>query len=131
MDACGRRLASVRDSSSSVLSLLPMISAVVITLRTAQASAITAAAPGFVPALATITMRSADATSSIRSLVRPARSDSHAFMVQPSPPRGAPSNLTEAKKLAHCQGPSASRLTTASLGGSSAITFTARGFEFG
>ena len=45
-----------------------MISAMVITLRTAQASPITAAACALVPALDTITTRSADATSSDQRL---------------------------------------------------------------
>ena len=56
------------------LNSLSMMSAVVITLRTPQASPMTAAACASVPALATMTIRSADATSSIKSLVRPARS---------------------------------------------------------
>jgi hypothetical protein len=63
-------------------------------------------------------------------LVRPARSESQAFIDQSSPLRGA-SNLSEVKKLACCHWPCASRFTTASLGGSSAITLVARGFEFG
>ena len=112
----GAQAASVLESSSSDLFSLPMISAVVITLRTSQASAITAAALALVPALDTITTRSALATSSTRSLVRPARSESQAFIDQPSPLRGAPSNLSEVKKLARCHLPCASRLTTASLG---------------
>src|SRR4029077_7599935 len=63
-----------------------MISAMVITLRTAQASPITAAACALVPALDTITTRSADATSSTSALVRPARSLSQACIVEASPP---------------------------------------------
>jgi len=65
-----------------------MINAMVITLRAAQASPITAAACALVPALDTITTRSADATSSSSALVRPARSLSQAWTDQPSPPRG-------------------------------------------
>src|SRR5215813_9395758 len=122
IEAFGRRLASVFDSSSSDLAALPMISAVVITLRALQASAITEAASALVPALATI---------SIRSLVRPARSESQAFMEERSPLLGAPSTFGAVKKVARCQVPWARRLTTASLGGSSATTFTARGEEFG
>src|SRR5262249_25030221 len=48
-----------------------------------------------------------------------------------SPLRGEPSKRGAVKKLARCQEPRASRLTTRSLGGSSATTLTARGFEFG
>src|SRR5262245_1566815 len=59
-----------------------MISAMVITLRTAQASPITAAACAPVPALDTITTRSADAISSTSALVRPARSPSQACIDQ-------------------------------------------------
>src|SRR6266478_7443083 len=102
IEAWGRRLASVFDSSSFDLVSLPMINAVVITLRTPQASAMTAAASALVPALDTITTRSAVATSSTRSLVRPARSLSQAFIDQPSPLLGAPSNLSAVKKVARC-----------------------------
>src|SRR3954470_23570167 len=62
-----------------------MISAMVMTLRAAQASPITAAACALVPALDTITTRSADATSSTSALVRPARSLSQACIFEPSP----------------------------------------------
>src|SRR5262245_13867460 len=108
-----------------------MINAVVITLRALQASAITEATSALVPALATITIRSALAISSIRFLVRPARSESHALIEERSPLLGAPSTFGAVKNVARCQLPCASRLTTASLGGSSATTFTARGEEFG
>src|SRR5262245_55617652 len=108
-----------------------MIRAVVITLRVLQASAITAAAAASVPALEIITTRSAVATSSIRPLVRPARSDSQVFIAAPSADFGPPSNLGAVKNVACFQGCLASRLTTASLGGSRATTFTARGLEFG
>src|SRR5215467_13572781 len=74
-----------------------MISAMVITLRAAQASPMTAAACALVPALDTITTRSAVATSSTSALVRPARSLSQACIDQLSPLRGAPSNLIEVK----------------------------------
>src|SRR5256885_17059363 len=131
MEAFGRRLANVFESSSSDLAALPTISAVVITLRALQASAITEAASAFVPALATITIRSAVAISSIRSLVRPARSESHAFIDERSPLFGALSTLGAVKNVGRWQGPCATRLTTASLGRSSATTFTARGEEFG
>src|SRR5882724_7658872 len=66
-----------------------MINAMVMTLRTAQASPITAAACAQVPALDTITTRSAVATSSTSALVRPARSPSQACIVQPSPLQSA------------------------------------------
>src|SRR6266542_1517525 len=56
-----------------------MISAMVITLRAAQASPMTAAGCALVPALDTITTRSAAATSSTKALVRPARSLRHAL----------------------------------------------------
>src|SRR3954462_11968557 len=116
MEAFGRRLANVFESSSSDLLALPTISAVVITLRTLQASAITEAASALVPALATITIKSAVAISSMRSLVRPARSESQAFIEDRLPLFGAPSIFGAVKKVARCQEPCATRLTTASLG---------------
>src|SRR5882762_2336278 len=109
-----------------------MISAIVITLRAAQASPMTAAACALLPALDTITTRSAVATSSTSALVRPARSLSQALIDQPSPAAalasgasgqrgnslvrapdtrpepgssargGAPSNVSDVKKLAPC-----------------------------
>src|ERR1700758_317504 len=106
-----------------------MISAIVITFRAEQASPITAAACALVPALDTITTRSAPDTSSISALVRPARSLSQADQL--SPLRGAPSNLIDVKNVARCQLRSAKRLTTRSLAASSATTLTTRGLELG
>src|SRR3954467_736292 len=62
-----------------------MISAMVITLRTAQASPITAAACALVPALDTITTRAGAPPSAPSALVRPAGSLSQACIVEPSP----------------------------------------------
>src|SRR3981189_486881 len=108
-----------------------MIKAMVINLRPAQASPITPAACAQVPALDTITTRSAVATSSTSALVRPARSLSQALIDQPSPLGGVPSNLSEVKKLAPCHVRCATSLTTRSLAASSATTLTARGLELG
>src|SRR5207248_11402084 len=91
-----------------------------------------AAAPALSPALATITTRSADAISSTRFLVRPARSLSQ----PPSEKRsGALADAAAAKadavrKVAPCQEPRANSFTTRSLPASSAMTLTARGREF-
>jgi hypothetical protein len=92
-----------------------MISAMVITLRAAQASPMTAAA----------------ATSSTSALVRPARSLSQACIDQLSSLRAAPSNLMEVKNVARCHPCCATRLTTRSLAASSATTLTTRGLELG
>src|SRR4029450_12013156 len=120
IEACGRRLASVFDSSSSDFKALPMISAVVITLRALQASAITEAASALVPALATITIRSAVASSSMRALGGPGGGGGQVFIEERSPLLGALSTFGAVKNVARCQGPCATRLTTAALGRSSA-----------
>src|SRR6476619_383405 len=71
-----------------------MISAMVITLRTAQASPMTAAACALVPALDPITSRAADAPSSTTLLVRPARSLRQACIFEPSPPAALASGVS-------------------------------------
>src|SRR5260221_10541709 len=95
-----------------------------------QASPISAAAWTLSPAVATMTTRSAPLTSSTRSLVRPARSLSQPCTEKPRP-GGAPANADAVKKLALFQRRSARCLTSASLAGSSAMTLTCRGLEFG
>src|SRR5438552_13376886 len=97
IDAYGRSVANVFDSSWSDCCSPPITSAIVITLRAEHASPITAAACALVPALDTITTRSAPDTSSISSLLRPARSLTQADQL--SPVRGAPSNLFDAKNV--------------------------------
>src|SRR5271169_43689 len=124
--ACGRNWASIFDSTSSLDVAPPRISAVVITCLMLQASPIIAAAAAFSPAVATITTRSAEFTSSTRFLVRPARSLSQPFMENLSPFFGAPEKAVAVRKLARCQGDWARSLTTRSLGASSAITLMAR-----
>jgi hypothetical protein len=130
MEAYGRNDASVLERSSSDFCSLPMISAMVITLRALQASPMTEAASALVPALDTITTRSADATSSTSALARPATSLSHAFMDQLSPP-AVLSYLSDVKKFARCQVCWATRLITRSLTASSETTLITRGCELG
>src|SRR6266852_2988729 len=77
-----------------------------------------------------MTTRSAVLTSSIRSLVRPARSLSQPCIEKPRP-GGAPANAEAVKKLALFQRRSARCLTSASLVGSSAMTLKCRGLELG
>src|SRR5262245_17905945 len=84
--ACGRSWARDLDSPSSDCASLPRTRAVVITRLTLQASPMIAAACAFSPDAAIITTRSALSTSSMRLLVRPARSFS-----QPSMENGAAS----------------------------------------
>ncbi len=86
----------------------------VITRLTLQASPMIEAACALSPAAATITTRSALSTSSIRFLVRPARSLSQPAKL--SPCRGAPPNADAVKKVARFQLRCASSLTTRSLG---------------
>src|SRR5262245_42464060 len=92
-----------------------------------------AAAPALSPALATITTRSAEAISSTRFLVRPARSLSQPPSEKRSGalPEAAPAKAEAVRKLAPCHELRASSLTTRSLAASSAMTLTARGREFG
>src|SRR5215472_17004264 len=92
-----------------------------------------AAAPALSSALATITTRSAEAISSMRFLVRPARSLSQPPSEKRSgaPPEVAPAKAEAVRKVAPCQASHANCLTTRSPAVSSAITLTARGREFG
>src|SRR5215510_1768667 len=78
-----------------------------------------------------MTTRSAVLTSSIRFLVRPARSLSQPLTENASFFPGVPANDDAVRKVAllHCD--PASCLIAASLGRSSAMTLTARAFEFG
>src|SRR2546425_12640805 len=77
-----------------------------------------------------MTTRSAPLTSSIRSLVRPARSLSQPCTEKPRS-GGAPANADAVKKLALFQRRCARCLTSAAPLGSSAITLTCRGLELG
>src|SRR5436305_7587009 len=108
-----------------------MIRPVVLIRLALAASPMIAAAWAFSPAVATITIRSADATSSIRSLVRPATSLSQPVIEKSLPLAGAPENAEAVKKVAWFHFAWASRLTTRSAGVSSAMILIARGFEFG
>src|SRR5215468_2908093 len=126
----GRNCDSVFDSISSVADAPPKMRPVVLTRLRLQASPTNAAAWEFSPAVATITTRSAPLTSSIRSLVRPARSLSQPCIEKPRP-GGVPANADAVKKLALFQRRPARRLTSASLPGSSAMTLTCRGLELG
>src|SRR5260221_808449 len=129
ISAQGRRCDSVLDNASSDTVLPPSTSAVVITRLTLHASPMIDAACAFSPAAATITTRSALLTSSIRSLVRPARSNSQPAKL--SPWRGVLPNADAVKNVALFHWRCASSLTTRSLGASSAITLAERGLEFG
>src|SRR5580692_6896839 len=78
-----------------------------------------------------MTTRSAEFTSSTRFLVRPARSASQPPTENFSPLGGAPENDDAVRNVAACHCDCARSLTMCSLWLSSAITLTARGFEFG
>src|SRR4030088_2799322 len=108
-----------------------MMRPVVLTRLRLQASPIMAAAEALSPAVATITTRSAESTSLIRSVVRPATSLSQPVIEKLSSLRGAPEKAEAVKKLAWLQAACASRLTTRSLGGSSAMILMARGLGVG
>src|SRR5262249_56074728 len=101
--------------------------------RRGEAAPIMAGARGVWPALATITTRSAEAISSTRFLVRPARSLSQPPSEKRSGalPEAAPAKAEAVRKLAPCHELRASSLTTRSLAASSAMTLTPRGPEFG
>src|SRR5215217_9015757 len=90
-----------------------------------------AAASAFWPGVAIITTRSAVVTSSIRFLVRPAKSLSQPFTENRAVSRGALAKAEAVKNVAAAHEDCARSLTTCSLGLSSAMTLTARGFEFG
>src|SRR5215468_7224529 len=126
----GRNCDSVFDNIASVADAPPRMRPVVLTRLRLQASPIKVAAWAFSPAVATMTTRSALLTSSIRFLVRPARSLSHPGMEKPCP-GGSPANADAMKKLALFHRSWARCLTTASLARSRAITLTYRGFELG
>src|ERR1700730_2215919 len=140
----GRNRDSVFDSISSVAAPPPRMRPVVLTRLRLHASPIKVAAGTFSPAVATMTTRSALPTSSIKSLVRPARSLNQPC-IEKLPAPGAPSlpspacgrrwgggeNAEAVKKAALFQRNRARCLTSASLGPSSAMTLTCRGFEFG
>src|SRR5690348_1471030 len=83
------------------------------------------------PAVTTMTTRSAVLISARRSLVRPVRSLSHPAIENGALLRVAPSKAEAVRKVAPFHLRLARCFTTASLGWSSAITFTARGFELG
>src|SRR5215471_4757631 len=134
ISAHGRNCASVRDSASSDTDAVPIIKAVVVTRRRLQVSPMMEAACASSPAPAIITTRSAVLISSTRSLVRPARSCSQPLIengLSPGSWRNALAKADAVRKLAWFHEARARRSTTRSLGRSSAITLTARGFEFG
>src|SRR5229473_8326196 len=127
----GRSAASVLDRASSDLLGPPRMRPVVLMRLALQASPMMVAAWAFSPAVATITTRSAEPTSSIRSLVRPAMSLSQPVIEKLSPRFGALAKADAVKKLALFQACSASRLMTRSLGASSAMILMTRVFELG
>src|SRR2546426_9260794 len=115
----GRSCDSVLDTASSDAGLAPTTSPVVITRFALQASPMVEAAWASPPGDATMTTRSAEPASLVKSLGWPEKS------------RAAPGKAAALRNVALCHGRPASRLTMASLAVSRAMTLIARGREFG
>src|SRR5262245_39344690 len=108
-----------------------MMRAVVATRFRLHASPMMPAAGTLAPTAAIITTWSAPSTSCSRCLVRPERSLNQAFIEKRASGCGAAEKADAVRKPAPFQRSCASRSASASLGQSSATTFTTRGCELG